>query len=48
MGTVNEWRAGGRGEGIVEMRKDFCSNYFQPLLENFDRRSSNDGIREFI
>ncbi len=30
------------------MGKDFCPDILQPLLENFDRRSSNDGSRELI
>ncbi len=31
-----------------EMGKDFCPNFLQPFLENIDRRSCNDGNREFI
>ncbi len=51
--TVNGWCAGGKGGGVSvqsmgEMEKDFCPNFLQPFLENIDRRSCNDGIRELI
>ncbi len=55
METANGWRAvwggGGVGYGTGDMRvqsmgkmgKDFCPNFRQTRLENFDRRSFNDG-----
>ncbi len=51
--TVNGWWAGGKGGGMSvqskgDMGKDFCSNFLQPFLENINRRSCNDGNREFI
>ncbi len=57
--TANGWYAGGmEGRGcemeglsvqpIGEMGKDFCPNFLNPFLENTDRRSCNDGSREFI
>ncbi len=55
--TVNGWGAGGKGGGqgkggmsvqsMVEMGKNFCPNFLQHFLENIDRRSCNDGSREF-
>ncbi len=49
MGAVNGWYVGG-GEGVrgiwemsvqpKEMGKDFCPNFLQPLLENFDKRTT--------
>ncbi len=49
-GTVNGWRAGGEGGyRIVEkMGEDVCPHFLQPLHENIDRRSCNDGSRELI
>ncbi len=58
--TANVWYAGGKGREVVgkggwvsvqsmgEMGKDVCPNSLQPLLENIDRRSCNDGSRELI
>ncbi len=56
--TVNgvcRWDGGGgygNGEmcvpSIGEMGKDFYANFLQPFLENIDRGSCNDGIRELI
>ncbi len=56
--TVNGWRAGGMGGGLVngemsvhsmgEIGKYFCPNFLQLFLENSDRRSCNDGSRELI
>ncbi len=55
MGTVNGWRTVGGGvigewrfQPMGKMGKDVCPNFLQPLLENFDRRSCNDGSRELI
>ncbi len=31
---------------IGEMGKDFCTNFLQPLFENINRRSCNDGNLE--
>ncbi len=31
-----------------EMGKEFCPYFLRPVLENIDRRSSNDGSRELI
>ncbi len=31
-----------------KMGNDICPNFLQPLLENFDRMSCNDGCRELI
>ncbi len=55
---VNGWHAGGMGGGVEneemsfqlrgEMGKALCPNFLQPLLENIDRRSCNDGSRELI
>ncbi len=45
MGSVDQWRAGGEEGGlrfgeisVQSMGKDFCPNFLQPLLENFDER----------
>ncbi len=55
--TVNGWWAGGMGgarleemsaQSMGELGKDFYPNFFQPLLENIDRRSCTDGSRELI
>ncbi len=35
-------------QSMWEMGKDFCLNFLQPILENIDRRSCNDGSRELI
>ncbi len=35
-------------QSVGEMGKDFCPNVLQPLLENFDIRSCNEGSRELI
>ncbi len=35
-------------QSMREMGKNFCPNFPQPYLENIDRRSCNDGSREFI
>ncbi len=47
MGLVNGWRAVQveemRFQSKGMMRKDFCPKFLQPLFENFDRRSCNDG-----
>ncbi len=43
---------GGNGEMSVqsmgEMGKNFSPNFLQPFLENIDRKSCNDGIRELV
>ncbi len=51
---MGKW-GGGREKGgwvsvqsMGEMGKDFCPNFLQPILENIDRRSCNDGSRELI
>ncbi len=56
--TIDEWCVGGKGEGvgkrgmgvsvqsIGEIGKDCCLNFLQPVLQNIDRRSCNDGRRE--
>ncbi len=36
------------GQSIVDMGKDFCTNFPQPFLENIDRKSRNDGSRKLI
>ncbi len=45
-------REKGIGEMIVqsmgEMGKDFSPNCLQPVLENIDKRGSQDGSRELI
>ncbi len=43
-GVIGEWRF----QSMGKMGKDVCPNFLQPLLENFDRRSCNDGSRELI
>ncbi len=55
MGGVQVRRGGGRGKGVGvsvqpmgERGKYFCPNFLQPLLENIDRRSCNDGSRELM
>ncbi len=48
---VNGWCAGGLEvsvQSMGEVKKDFCPNFPQPLHENIDRRSCNDGSRELI
>ncbi len=35
-------------QSMVEMGKDFCSNFIQPFLEDIDRRSLKGGIRKLI
>ncbi len=53
---VGRWEGGGVEEkwvgvsvqSVGEMGKDLCPNFLQPLLENIDRRSWNDGRRELI
>ncbi len=35
-------------QSMEEVEKDVCPNFLQPFLENIDRRSCNDGSREFI
>ncbi len=30
------------------MGKDFCPNFLQPLLENINKTSCNEGSREFL
>ncbi len=37
-----------RFQSMGEMGKGLCPNFLQPLLENIDRRSSNDDSRELI
>ncbi len=32
----------------AEDGEDFCLNFLEPLFENFDRRSCNNGIHELI
>ncbi len=54
MGTINGWLAVGRGgyknevmrvKSMVKMGNDFCPYFLQPLLDNVDRKSCNDGNR---
>ncbi len=47
-GGVEEKGAGVSVQSMGEMGEDFCPNFFQPSLENIDRRSCNDGGRELI
>ncbi len=35
-------------QSMGEMGKDLCPNFLHIFLENIDRRSCNDGSREFI
>ncbi len=55
MGDVQVGRGGGGSEkgcvsvqSLGEMGKDFCPSFLQPLLENVDRMSFNDGSRERV
>ncbi len=46
-----DWEKSEEGVSVQSMEgmgKDRCPNFFQPFLENIDRRSCNDGSRELI
>ncbi len=51
VGTVNGWRAVFKEIGVMrfqsmgKMGKNICSHFLQPLLENVDKKSCNDGSR---
>ncbi len=48
MGGLQVGKKGVRVQSMEEMGKDFCPNFLELFLENIDRRSCNDGSREFI
>ncbi len=53
MRTVNVWGAAGgigemRSQSLGKIGKNLYPNFVEPLLWTFDRRSCNDGGREFI